>query len=181
MFQHSHLPQGNASLTQSLSPITNHSTQLLSGDVLPELVREILSKDVKCRFQAKGHSMYPFIKDGDVVTISSLPGSSPRLGDVVAFNHPEAGKLVIHRIVRKKGDSFLARGENTFEADGLIEKRDILGFVTRVERKGRRVLTGLGPERLLIAFLSRSGFLLPLRHLVWKMVRPFRVLAILLC
>ena len=168
-------------MAQSLSPITHHSTQLLSGDVLPELLRDILGKDAECRFQAKGHSMSPFIKDGDVVTISPLSGSSPRLGDVVAFNHPEAGKLVIHRIVREKGDFYLVRGENAFEADGYIEKRDILGFVTRVERKGRRVLTGLGPERLLIAFLSRSGFLLPLRHLVWKMVRPFRVLAILLC
>jgi len=106
---------------------------LLSGDVLPELLRDILGKDAECRFQAKGHSMSPFIKDGDVVTISPLSGSSPRLGDVVAFNHPEAGKLVIHRIVREKGDFYLVRGENAFEADGYIEKRDILGFVTAID------------------------------------------------
>jgi hypothetical protein len=173
--------EGNASLTQSLSPITHHGPELLSFEVLPELVRDILSKDAECRFQAKGHSMSPFIKDGDVVTISPLHGSTPRLGNVVAFNHPEAGKLVIHRIVRKQGSSYLARGENTFDADGLIDKQDIVGFVTRVERKGRRVLIGLGPERLLIAFLSRNGLLLPLLYLMWKMIHPFRVLAILLC
>jgi signal peptidase I len=147
--------------------------------MLPELIRDILSKDAECRFQAKGYSMSPFIKDGDFVTISPLTGSSPRMGDVVAFNHPEGGKLAIHRIVLKERDSYIVRGENTFKADGTIEKRDILGFVTRVERKGRRVLIGLGPERLLIAFLSRNGFILPLRQLLWKMIRPFRVLAIL--
>jgi signal peptidase len=173
--------EGNVSLTPSLSPIIHQSSPLLSGEVFPELVRDILSKYAECRFQAKGYSMSPFIKDGDVLTISLLPSSSPGLGDVVAFNHPEGGRFVIHRIVRKRGDSYLVRGENTFEADGHIEKRDILGFVTRVERKGRRVLIGLGPERLLIAFLSRNGLLLPLLHLMWKMIRPFRVLAILLC
>jgi signal peptidase len=157
-------------MTQPAELMTHH---LSGSEVLPELVKDILSKGVECRFQAKGHSMSPFIKDGDIVTISPLTRSSPGLGDVVAFNHPETGKLFVHRIVLKKRDSYIVKGENAFEADGLIKKGNILGFVTRVERKGKKVLLGLGPERFLIAFLTRRGLLFPLLSPIRKIIRSF--------
>ncbi len=70
----------------------------LSGPDLIELLQAVLDKGVPFRFRAKGFSMTPFIKDGDVITIFPLEGSRPRLGDIVAFTHPvtdEAGMQVI--------------------------------------------------------------------------------------
>jgi len=156
-------------MTQSAELMTYH----LSGrEVLPELVMEVVSKGVECRLQAKGYSMSPFIKDGDMITISPVPGSLPRFGDVIAFIHPKTEKLLVHRVVWKSGDACLVKGENALEPDGLIKKENVLGLVTKVERKGKRIFLGLGPERFLIAFLTRTNLLLPILRPVWRVFRP---------
>jgi len=134
----------------------------LSGTVLLELLKAVLEKGVPFRFQAKGFSMSPFIRDGDVVTVSPSFDGTPHLGDVVAVIQPETGRLIIHRVVRGKGSSYVTRGDNIAKEDGLVSVEDILGFVTKVERKGERVVVGFGPERILIAILSRCGLLTPL-------------------
>ena len=156
-------------MTQSSELMTHH---LSGSELLPELVKEVLSKGVECRLQVKGYSMSPFIKDGDVITISPVPGSLPRFGDVIAFIHPKTEKLLIHRVVWKSGDACLVKGENALEPDGLIKKEDILGLVTKVERKGKRIFLGLGPERFLIALLTRTNLLRPVLRFVWGIFRP---------
>jgi len=105
--------------------------------------------------------MSPFIRDGDVVTVSPCPRDTMGLGDVVAFVQPCSGRLAVHRVVGRGRDSWRIRGDNTPEADGWIGHDDILGRVTRVERAGKRVRLGLGPERVLIALFSRRGWLQP--------------------
>jgi len=157
-------------MTLSSSPNTDHS---LVGEALLELVKDILSKGLECRFQAKGQSMSPFIKDGDIVTIFPLTSSSPGVGDVVAFNHPENEKLIIHRVVKKRNNDYYVRGDNALEADGIVQTRDILGYVNKVERNGKKVWIGLGPERFLIAFLNRRGLIYPLLSPIRKMIRSF--------
>ena len=101
--------------------------------------------------------MSPFIKNGDVITLSPLFDTSLRVGDVAAFIQPGTGKLVVHRIVGKRNDSFLMKGDNISDVDGFIPEAKILGCVTTVERDGKSVFLGLGPERILIALLTRWG------------------------
>ena len=156
-------------MTQSSELMAHH---LLGSEVLPELVTEVVSKGVECRLQAKGYSMSPFIKDSDVVTISPMSESSPGFGDVIAFIHPKTDRLIIHRVVRKIRGACLVKGENALEPDGLIERNHMIGIITGVERKGRKVLFGLGPERLLIALLTRTNLLRPVLRLVWGIFRP---------
>ena len=151
---------------------TKEGELYLSGPALFELLQAVFDKGMSFRFKAKGFSMSPFIKDGDVVTIFPLAGASPRLGDVVVFVHPEMGRLIIHRVAGKRGDSILIRGDNTNDADGLIPKANILGRVTKVERDEKEVFLGLGPERILIAFLTRKKLLFPLLLPVWRLIRP---------
>jgi signal peptidase I len=134
----------------------------LSGPALAELLTVVLDKGVPFRFRAKGLSMSPFILDGDLVTVSPMLDSSPRPGDVGAFVRPETGTLIVHRVVKRKGQCFLVKGDNTSGADGLIPEQNILGLVTMVERNGNKVLFGLGLERFLISFLSRRGWFCPL-------------------
>lgn len=144
----------------------------LSGPALVDLLQAVLNRGAPFRFRAKGFSMSPFIRDGDVVIVSPLAGTSPGLGSVVAFVHPETERLVVHRVVGKRGDSYLIRGDNAPEEDSLVPEGNILGWVRRVERDGKRVFLGLGPERFLIAFLTRRGLLLPLLLPVWRLLRP---------
>jgi hypothetical protein len=144
----------------------------LSGPDLIELLRAVLDKGVPFRFRAKGFSMSPFIKDDDVITVSPLTDGSIRSGDVVAFIRPEMKKLVIHRVVGQKGEYFHIKGDNIPDTDELIPVANILGRVTRVERSGKEIFFGLGPERFLIAFLTRRRLLFPLLYPLWRMVRP---------
>jgi signal peptidase I len=144
----------------------------LSSRKLENLLRGVLEKGASFRFQAKGFSMSPFIKDGDLLTITPLLESPPRFGDVVVFVHLGTGKLTIHRIIGKKVGSYLTKGDNAPERDGFIPKADILGRVTNVERSGKCISLGLGPDRFIIAFVIRTG-LLPLLNPLWRLVHFF--------
>lgn len=136
----------------------------LSGEALLGLMRAVLSKGVPFRFRARGWSMAPFIRDGDVITVSPVLHSRPRIGQVVAFATPEEEKLVVHRVVGRRGEALLIQGDSVpHGADGMIPPENIMGRVTRVERNGHDVWLGLGPERIAIAYLSRARWLVPVR------------------
>jgi hypothetical protein len=102
--------------------------------------------------------MTPFVRRGDVVTIASYRGAPLSLGQVVAFA-PAAGRLIVHRVVGRTDGCLLPRGDAAPTADPPITCDEVLGVVTRVERRGRRVGIGLGPERRAVAWLSRIGLL----------------------
>jgi signal peptidase I len=144
----------------------------LSSQQLEKLLRGVLDKGASFRFQGKGFSMSPLIKNGDVLTIAPLQGSAPGFGDIVVFTHPHTGKLIIHRIIGKKAGSYLTKGDNTHEIDGLISRTAILGRVTKVERNGKSISLGIGLDRFVIAFVTRTG-LLPLLWPIWGLVRFF--------
>lgn len=130
-----------------------------SGPMLVGLARAVLSQDRAFRFCASGTSMSPFIRDGDVVTLGPKRGAKCHTGDVVAFVHLRTGRLAIHRVIATSEDGCRIRGDNAFEDDGFVPLGAIIGTVIRVDRIGREVHFGLGPERTLIALLSRLGWL----------------------
>jgi len=136
---------------------------LITNSAFYELIKAVLVTETPLRFHAKGFSMLPFIKDGDLVTLSPLTASRPGLGEVIAFIHPETKRVVIHRIISKKnGYSLILKGDNSTRKDILFQRNNILGYVTKVERDGKKVFLGLGPERFLIVFLSRMDLIMPL-------------------
>jgi len=146
----------------------------LPGPALAELLCATLAEGMPFRFRAKGFSMDPFIRDDDVITVWPLADHSPGLGDVVAFIQEKAEKLLVHRVIRVKGSSFLIRGDNSAGADGLIPRANILGWVKRVERDDKSVFLGFGPERFLIALLTRMGLTVPLVRIAANLLRLFR-------
>ncbi len=173
-----YLKQGLSSGVPGPDQIADQAEELsLSGPALLDLMGAVLSKGLPLRFRAKGWSMTPFIRDGDVITVSPFNQNRPRLGDVVAFKRPETGNLIVHRIVSLQDGSVHILGDSIPDKpDGIIPIEALLGQVTRVERDGRRLRLGLGPERVLIAWLSRTGVLTRLRDLVsaWRTRWPSR-------
>jgi signal peptidase I len=139
---------------------------LLSGPALLDMLRAVLDKRVSIRFTAPGFSMSPFIKDSDVITVSQIGTNAIRLGDAVAFVNPCNERLAVHRVVGIKKEALLIKGDNTPEPDGWIPSTQVLGRVTCLERANRRVRFGFGFESVVIAFLSRCGWLAPLMVLL---------------
>jgi hypothetical protein len=144
----------------------NAESHPISGKALLVLLQAVLARGVPFSFCARGWSMVPFIRDGDVITITPLNGNLPGSGKIVAFIRPESGNLVVHRVVGRQGDDFLIQGDSGSDCvDGIVPQENLLGSVKIITRNGRRVWLGLGPERFLIAWLSRTGMLVPLRRL----------------
>ncbi|MBI4966378.1 MAG: S24/S26 family peptidase [Desulfomonile tiedjei] len=140
---------------------------LLSAAEFAGLVQAVLAKDRAFRFCARGTSMTPFIRDGDIVTIAPMAGLAPRMGEVVAFcrwKKKDSG-LVIHRIVGCGSSGFAVQGDGNACTQEFVASEEVLGRVVKVERAGRAVRFGLGPERRLLAWLSRG-------RLIWKLVWP---------
>ena len=125
-----------------------------------ELLLGMKERGVPLRTTVRGFSMYPFIKDKDVLTIAPLGDRQLRLGEVVAFRQTETGRLAIHRILKKTGTGWLVRGDNCPVSDGVVSPEKIIGRVIRIERGSHQIRLSLGPERIVIAFLNRGdGFL----------------------
>ena len=144
----------------------------LSGSALEAFLRDVLARGVPFRFSARGMSMDPFIRDGDAITIVPLASGRPVEGDVVALCSPRDGRLIVHRVVAAGPAGFVVRGDANDDADGVVTRQEVLGQVSAVHRGDRRVVAGSGPERRLIALLSRFGLLRPLvdvarRTLAW--------------
>lgn len=146
----------------------------LDGSALTEILREACARKASLRFKARGYSMSPFIKDGDILTVSSLNGRPVDSGDVVAFKCPRNNKLVIHRAVARKKDGYLIKGDNCVHADCLTYRQNILGIVVKVEREGKDITFGIGPERILIALLSRIRLLPFFFQFWWPFKRSLR-------
>jgi hypothetical protein len=123
------------------------------------LMRAVLEKGKAFRFEARGASMLPLIRDGDVVTVGPLAGAEPRVGDVVAFADPEGDRVRIHRIVKAGDGTFLLKGDHDPGGDGLFSREAILGRVACVERDGRAVRLGPALRSPALAWLSRSFLL----------------------
>lgn len=143
-----------------------------SGNDSIELMRAVIAKGASFRVVANGYSMTPFIRFGDVITITPLDQKKIHVGAVVAFEPSGCGKLVAHRVVARRGGACLIKGDNVWQPDGVVPWENILGQVKKTERKGRALSLGLGREGCLIAFLSHRLAFFSLLMVVWKWVRP---------
>jgi len=139
-----------------------------------ELMQAVLGRGAQFRFEALGFSMYPFIQHGDTLTIAPLTDPARlRPGVVAAFIQTENETMAVHRLLAVQGDQVLFQGDNNPEGDSPVSLKQILGVVTNIQRDGRRVSLGLGPEGLWIAWLQRRGWLRRLMQAGLFIRRPF--------
>ena len=130
----------------------------LSGGSLAGLMGAILEKGKPFRFEARGESMHPAIRDGDILTVAPAAGRRPRTGDIVAFVHPETGGVRVHRVVGRGAGRYVLKGDNALGADPAVGPEGILGFVVGLERDGRRRRLGPAALSAALARLSRSSW-----------------------
>jgi signal peptidase I len=153
----------------------------IQGDELPlsnasflALAQAVLGRGFSLRFQAKGFSMAPFIRDGDVLTLAPAGGKPPRAGDIVAYLDPSDGKVAVHRVISFRRGEAVIKGDNVPAPDGTFPEGSILGFVRRVERDGRVVRPGFGLAGRLVAALSARRAWQGLLSGARTVTRPFR-------
>lgn len=120
--------------------MTNLNKLYCSLDAFSGLSADILRLGKSIRFQARGNSMRPLLRDGDTLLIKPLGSHLPIIGEVVLCNvHPE--RVIVHRVIGKRVIAsrleYLVHGDQALNPDGWISVEEILGRVVKIEREGK--------------------------------------------
>jgi uncharacterized repeat protein (TIGR01451 family) len=99
-----------------------------------QLSRGLLASGHQIRFQARGRSMLPLIRDGETLRVEGVAAKRLRVGDIVVAK--TARGLRAHRLIFKDlvRDCFLTRGDAGQESDPPIRAQQILGRVVLSRR-----------------------------------------------
>jgi hypothetical protein len=120
------------------------------------LALELLGRGETVRVRARGASMRPWVRDGDIVL---LRAGAPRVGDVVLLRQGDFG--LIHRVVARGLDGRLCvAGDALPRVDGWFHAAAIAAVAVAIERDGR----ALPPRSGLAVAVGRA--LAPLRYFV---------------
>ena len=135
-----------------------HTPPATAGDLpctaadLIGLSAELLRAGVAVRFRARGASMGPLLRDGDVLWVQPVEPGSLRVGDVVLCSSAP-GRVVVHRVVRKLAGSpeprFVVQGDQLAWPDGVIPAAQVYGRAVAVERDGVRMAMDRGVPKWL--------------------------------
>ncbi len=146
----------------------------LGDDAFVELAAEILSKGGSFQFRAHGASMAPFIRDGDLLTVTPVDAARLEIGDV-ALMRTQWDRLKAHRVIGKqvRGGVLLleTRGDARLSPDRPVPGDRVLGRVERAQRGGRVYRLDRGTWRL-AARLWMGVF--PLRRGLVRLVRAVK-------
>ena len=85
--------------------------------------------------------MRPFIRDGDLITVSPLQNSPIRVGDVVLYKTAN-DRAIVHRVIMKtmknSGAVFFIKGDAAFDQSEEVDAKRVLGRVVAIERNGQK-------------------------------------------
>ena len=100
------------------------------------LSKEVLSSGKVLRFQARGGSMRPCIKSGDIINVEPSDATGVHSGDIVLFARGK-DSFAVHRVIKKQKTKFLVKGDALAGNEEYILGESILGKVVSLERRGR--------------------------------------------
>ncbi len=122
----------------------------------------LLKSGYGVEFHANGNSMYPTIRDGELITVEPVVISDIKSGDIVLYqNH--AG-VVAHRVVYAKQSNqgqLLLRGDASNSFDAPVMPHQILGKVISTERAGKKISLDKWKSSLLHVIRGRF------KRLIW--------------
>ncbi len=127
-----------------------------------ELSNEILSKGNCLRFQAKGGSMHPFIKNGQIIQVRPAKIFEITSGDII-FYHGLDNRMIVHRVIKKCRENgrivLLTKGDSASQFDEYVYPESILGKIVAIERNNKTIRTDRGLLRLInIIYAKISPF-----------------------
>ena len=106
-----------------------------------DLSRELMQNGLSVRFQARGASMSPRIRDGEIVHVAPVVVSKLRKGDIVLTKSNHGFR--IHRLVvaDHEKDFFITRGDCGQQDDPPVRGDEILGIAEAKEvQVGRKIV-----------------------------------------
>lgn len=112
----------------------DHGELQVSREDFAALAGELLGGGTGFTFRARGTSMSPFIRDGDVIEVVPIK-ARPRLGEVVMVEDSR-GRLLVHRVVAMDEGGVVTRGDAAAAPDDPAPFEAVVGRVLRVTGRG---------------------------------------------
>ncbi len=123
-------------------PLATISCIPCTSAAFAQLSAEVLRAGKALRFRARGASMQPMLRDGDVLLVQPVGSDPVQLGDVVLCSG-DPGHVVVHRVVRRlagpDGPLFTVQGDQLPQPDGSFRRVQVYGRVVAIERSGAHV------------------------------------------
>jgi hypothetical protein len=129
------------------------------------LFSSLLEDGYHLRLKVTGNSMMPFIKTGSLVTLSRTLVSNLCVGDIILCQCDD-GALKLHRLIRKKGDMLLTKGDALFAPDAPFRSAAYRGRAICVEGPGSH---GIDSQDLDKLFMRGRNYLIA-RYFYFKFV-----------
>ena len=124
------------------------------------LLEQELDEKGSVVFIVKGFSMQPILRNNrDQVLLTKVDGGLQE-GDICLFK--VHGKHILHRLIRREGDSLYMRGDNVIDHCDICTPEDVVGVVKTVYRDGKSV----SPT-------SRKWHIITILHRLYMRVRHF--------
>lgn len=136
----------------------HQEVNLIGNEDLINLMTSVFQKGGTFRFCAGGVSMWPFIRNGDIITLIPATQRSIENGDILAYKSSHNNKLTVHRMIAKRGNQYLIKADNSTKSDGWVIEEKILGIVVRVERKNK-IVNNFNFAKGLISWTSKLNLL----------------------
>jgi signal peptidase I len=111
------------------------------SEIFGAVIEQALTSGTMVRFRAEGISMYPTIRDGETITVTSVPTDAIVRGDVLLCRH--GTRVLAHRVVgvtnRGGARFFELRGDAKASCDPAVGGSAVVGKVVDVCRNGRLI------------------------------------------
>lgn len=84
-------------------------------------------------------SMWPALKEGDLIFIQSIAPEQLKVGDIVVFRNRAGNNFVIHRVVKINDKTFVTKGDANFTEDEPTSFEDLVGHTLKINNKNVRI------------------------------------------
>ena len=146
----------------------------LKREDFASIAHEVLDRGRALRFKAKGGSMSPFIRNGDVMEVVPVKGKI-NFGDIILY-HSSCGSPVIHRVIQRNKESIITKGDSVPSSDHQVLFKHVLGRVVAVEKNGWRIRLDTPVGRLLNILLALISPFSSLIYPSLKFIKPLSFL-----
>lgn len=105
------------------------------------VLKELVEEGHHVSLLISGSSMSPFLIHHRDTIYFKKPDRELKVGDMVFYRRGN-GKYIMHRICRIRPEGFYMIGDAQTEIEGPLQREQIFGLITAVERKGKRIQPG---------------------------------------
>ncbi|WP_162144745.1 S24/S26 family peptidase [Peribacillus kribbensis] len=100
------------------------------------MIKKVIGTEGLMELPAKGNSMYPLIREGNICTFEVCEIEKLKKGDIVLFLSPSGG-LVAHRFVSylEETGEYLFKGDTNLGMDAPVLQAQLLGRLVLIKKK----------------------------------------------